>query len=307
MTTHTTVLLNEAVEMLVTKEGGFYIDGTFGRGGHSQAILNKLNAEGRLLVIDKDPQAIAQAHRLAQKDARVLVRQGSFAEMASWICEVNQGQSVDGVLLDLGVSSPQLDDAERGFSFLREGSLDMRMNPDSGLSAKEWLAEVSFESLVAVLKEYGEEKFGRRIATAIKENIDQLHTTLDLADVIEKAVPVKDKFKHPATRSFQAIRIAVNQELDDLQSFLNSLLSFLAIEGRLVVISFHSLEDRLIKHFIRDNARAKQLPRGIPVKADQLPAAPLKKIGKAIKASAEEVAANPRARSAVMRVAEKVA
>ncbi len=307
MTGHTTVLLNEAVDMLVTKKDGFYIDGTFGRGGHSQAILNQLNAEGTLLVIDKDPQAIAQAEALAQSDARVLVRRGSFADISGWVSELKKSGLVDGVLLDLGVSSPQLDDAERGFSFLREGPLDMRMNPDAGLSAKEWLAAVEFETLVTVLKRYGEEKFGRRIATAIKENINQLHTTLDLAEVIDKAVPVKDKFKHPATRSFQAIRIAVNQELDDLESFLNSALSLLAVEGRLVVISFHSLEDRLVKHFIRDNARAKQPPRGIPIKASQLAVVPLKKVGKAIKASAEEVSANPRSRSAVMRVAEKVA
>lgn len=303
---HQTVLRDEAVVSLVTAPDGRYVDGTFGRGGHSRHILERLEpGKGALLVIDKDPSAIAEATTLAQDDGRVSVRRGSFAQLGAFVAELNWLE-VDGVLLDLGVSSPQLDDPERGFSFLRDGPLDMRMDPDSGRSAAQWLAEAEEAEIADVLWRYGEERFSRRIARAVVERRQEqpLESTAQLAQLIDSAVPFKEKHKHPATRSFQAIRIFINGELDDLESALAQSAKLLAPGGRLVVISFHSLEDRQVKRFMRRLAKGPELPRGLPVReADITPDYVL--VGKSLRAGKSEVAANPRARSAIMRVLEK--
>ncbi len=304
---HQTVLLDEAVRALVGARDGRYVDGTFGRGGHSRAILSALDAgRGALLAIDKDPRAIEEARQLAEADGRLTVRRGSFADMDRFVAE--QGWSgVDGVLLDLGVSSPQLDDPERGFSFLRDGPLDMRMDPDLGLSAAEWLADAGEAEIADVLWKYGEERFSRRIARAIVEQRQEapLERTAQLARLIDGAVPFKEKHKHPATRSFQAIRIFINRELEDLESALEKAAMLLAKHGRLVVISFHSLEDRQVKRFMRRLAKGPQLPKGLPVRAEQVEP-DFRLVGKSLRAGETEVSANPRARSAIMRVLEKV-
>lgn len=305
---HTTVLLDEAVNALAIKPDGFYIDGTYGRGGHSSSILEKLGEQGTLLGIDKDPQAIAHAEKVQQQDKRLQMYQGSFASIRQLAEEGDFLGKVDGVLLDLGVSSPQLDDADRGFSFLRDGPLDMRMDPTSGQSAAEWLQFADEGEITDVLKRFGEEKFGKRIAKAIieKRKTVPLTTTAQLVDLIEEAVPVKDKYKHPATRSFQGIRIFINNELSDLELALEGILDVLKPGGRMVIISFHSLEDRMVKRFIRKQVQGDDFPRGLPVTEQQLNKRMIAH-GRAIKASEEQVAANPRARSAVMRVAEKLA
>jgi len=305
---HTTVLLNEAVEALVTDPHGFYVDGTFGRGGHSAAILARLAPGGRLLAIDKDPQAIATARQRFGTDNRFEIVRGSFADTARFVTERGQLGSVTGVLLDLGVSSPQLDQAERGFSFMNDGPLDMRMDPDQGLSAAQWLAIAREEDIARVLKEYGEERFSRRIAGAIVRERQQqpITRTRQLAEIVAAANPAWEKGKNPATRAFQAIRIHINRELEDLQLVLDQVLDVLATSGRLVVISFHSLEDRLVKRFIRDKEKRPKIPRGLPIRDADI-SRPLRAIGKAVKADAAEVDVNQRSRSAVMRVAEKVA
>ena len=304
---HTTVLLDEAVNALAIEADGFYIDGTFGRGGHSQLILEQLGEKGRLLGIDKDPEAILHGKAIQAQDKRLDMYQGSFATIKALAEDRNFLGKVDGVLLDLGVSSPQLDDAERGFSFLRDGPLDMRMDPTSGVSAADWLAYAEEEEITDVLKRFGEEKFGKRIARAIieKRHTKPLATTQELVDVIDAAVPVKDKYKHPATRSFQGIRIFVNEELSDLEKVLEGILEALKPGGRMVIISFHSLEDRIVKRFIRKHVQGDDFPIGLPVTEEQLNRR-LKAIGKAVKASKEQIEMNPRARSAVMRVAEKL-
>jgi len=304
---HTTVLLNEAVAALAIKDDGFYIDGTYGRGGHSQLILEKLGEQGRLLGIDKDPQAILHGNEIQKQDLRLHMYQGSFATIKAIAEDRGFLGKVDGVLLDLGVSSPQLDDAERGFSFLRDGPLDMRMDPTSGMSAAEWLQVAEEDEITEVLKRFGEEKFGKRIARAIIERrkTEPLTTTHELVALIDEAVPVKDKFKHPATRSFQGIRIFVNQELSDLEKVLDGFLEVLKPGGRMVIISFHSLEDRIVKRFIRKHVQGDSFPRGLPI-TEQQKHRRLKAQGKAIKATAEQIKANPRARSAVMRIAEKL-
>lgn len=303
---HQTVLRDEAVTALVTVSDGRYVDGTFGRGGHSRHILERLAAgKGQLLVIDKDPTAIAEAEGLAQSDDRLQVRRGSFAQLDDFVKDLGWAE-VNGVLLDLGVSSPQLDDPERGFSFLRDGPLDMRMDPDSGLSAAQWLAHAGEVEIADVLWRYGEERFSRRIARAIVEQRQEqpLESTAQLAKLIDGAVPFKEKHKHPATRSFQAIRIFINGELEDLESALDRSAKLLAPGGRLVVISFHSLEDRQVKRFMRRLAKGPELPKGLPVRdADVAPDYTL--VGKSLRAEKNEVAANPRARSAIMRVLEK--
>ncbi len=306
---HTTVLLNEAVDALMVDVNGIYIDGTFGRGGHSSLILDRLGSSGRLMAVDRDPEAIEDGKARLQNESRLCFRHSEFSQIGRLAEEMGWKAKVSGVLLDLGVSSPQLDAAERGFSFMADGPLDMRMNPTAGPSASEWLQKVDLEDLVRVLKEYGEERFARRIATAIVERraSGPIQTTSELAQIIDAATPVKDPHKHPATRSFQAIRIQINSELDEVRKALEDALTLLAIGGRLVVISFHSLEDRLVKRFMRDRSRTARLPRGIPVMASQQEQPPLKLVGKAIKPSAEEISVNPRARSAVMRVAERVA
>ncbi len=304
---HETVLLNEAVDALVTRPQGVYVDGTFGRGGHSREILTRLNDAGCLLAVDKDPQAIEAGLMLAQQDRRFLIEQGSFADSSRFVASHGLGQ-VDGVLLDLGVSSPQLDQSERGFSFMRDGPLDMRMNPQQGQSAAQWLAVADEAEIAQVLKEYGEERFAKRIAKAIVNERNQvsIESTLHLAKVIAEAHPAWEKFKHPATKSFQGIRIYINNELGDLNQFLDQVLNMLDVGGRLVIISFHSLEDRVVKRFIKRHVRGDELPANIPVRDDQLNRR-LKHVGKAVRANAEEVDSNIRSRSAIMRVAEKIA
>ena len=303
---HISVLLSEALHGLAVRPDGLYIDGTFGRGGHSRAILEQLSAEGRLLGFDKDPEAIRVGNQLAAEDGRFVVVQRSFADMAEELRTRGLHGQVDGVLLDLGVSSPQLDDPERGFSFLNDGPLDMRMDPSVGQSAAEWINTADEADIATVLWEYGEERFSRRMARAIvNRRAEQPFTrTADLAEVIKVANPAWEKHKHPATRAFQGIRIFINRELEDLADGLRAALDVLAPGGRLAVISFHSLEDRQVKQFMRREAKGAPLPRHLPVRDADIQVS-LNLIGKAIKPSAEEVAANPRARSAVLRVAEK--
>lgn len=302
---HQAVLLDEAVAALDIRPEGFYVDGTFGRGGHSRRIMSALGPQGRLIAIDKDPDAVAAARNEYADDPRFRIVHGSFTMLQQVIEQEGMQQSVDGVLLDLGVSSPQLDDASRGFSFMQAGPLDMRMDTSSGETAAEWLEHAPEQEISEVLRDYGEEKFHRRIARAIVERRADapLQTTEELAELIDSAVPRKDKFKHPATRAFQAIRIRVNRELDDLDEVLEQAVKVLGRGGRLSVISFHSLEDRRVKRFMRDHSRPPQVPRHLP-QPDVTP--PLRLVGKAVRASEEETGRNPRARSAVLRVAEKV-
>jgi len=302
---HQSVLLEEALDALHISPAGHYVDGTFGRGGHSEAILRRLGPEGSLLAIDRDPVAVAFGQQRFGDDARFSIEQGPFSMLGRLVEGGGLMGRVNGILLDLGVSSPQLDTPGRGFSFMNDGPLDMRMDPTVGQSAGEWLAETPEGEIAQVLKTYGEERFGKRIARAIVEAGREapITTTGRLAAVIASANPVKEPGRHPATRSFQAIRIFINRELDELKDCLQQSLEVLAPGGRLAVISFHSLEDRIVKRFIRDNARGDSFPRGVPVTQDQMHAR-LRSIGKAIHPSEAEVQANPRARSAVLRVAE---
>lgn len=304
---HETVLLHEAVESLVTSKDGTYIDATFGRGGHSQKILNALSEKGELIAIDKDLVAIETAAKLFGKEDRFSIAHGSFAALGEYLDQRGKVK-VEGVLADLGVSSPQLDNAERGFSFMNDGPLDMRMNTQEGVSAAQWLASVSIEELTKVLKNYGEEKYPGRIARAIVEAgaLHPITTTLQLAKIVSDANPSWEKSKHPATRTFQAIRIKVNNELGDLEKFLEDASGRLAIGGRLVIISFHSLEDRIVKRFMRDKAKGVTPPPGVPIFEKDI-VRNFKLLGKAFKPSNEEVEKNVRSRSAVMRVLEKVA
>ncbi len=306
---HITVLLDEAVEALAVRAEGCYLDGTFGRGGHSRLILERLGPEGRLLGFDKDPLAIASGQALAAEDGRFVVVQRSFADLGEEAVTRGLVGKVDGLLLDLGVSSPQLDDAERGFSFLNDGPLDMRMNPDAGVSAAQFIATASADEIARVFKEYGEERFAKRMARAVVERREQkpFERTADLAAVLTEANPAWEKGKNPATRAFQGLRIHVNNELGDLERGLDAALETLAVGGRLVVISFHSLEDRIVKQFMRRQAKgeADNLPRDLPI----IPKAfepRLRLLGKPIFAGDVELKANPRSRSAVMRVAEKL-
>ena len=307
MIEHSAVLLSEAVESLVVDPDGYYIDGTYGRGGHSKAILEKLSARGKLLVIDKDPEAIADGRSRFDGELRVAFRHASFAaikEAAAAFGDVGAA----GILLDLGVSSPQLDRAERGFSFLRDGPLDMRMDSSCGVSAAEWLNMAAEADIAAVLKNYGDERYARRIAAAIvrERSIASIKSTARLAKIVATAHPSWERGRHPATKSFQAIRIHINNEMQDLDRFLSEVIDALEIGGRLVVISFHSLEDRRVKRFIRDEQRGLVLPKNIPLmEVDR--GVRLIKVGRAIKPSDGEIDRNARARSAVMRVAERVA
>ena len=310
---HFTVLLKEAVDGLAIIPDGIYIDGTFGRGGHSRFILSKLGQNGRLIGIDRDPRAIAEAQRI--QDRRFQIEHNTFSSIYQ-ICEKeNLIGKINGILLDLGVSSPQLDEAERGFSFMKDGPLDMRMDTTQGQSASEWLQNVSVEDLAWVLKTFGEERFAKRIAQAIvsfnqqarQNNTPPLTRTLQLAQLIADAVPFKDKHKHPATRSFQAIRIYINAELDELEKVLQDALAVLAPEGRLSIISFHSLEDRMVKHFMRKQAKGIDIPKGLPIRESEIDRQQqLKVVGKAVKPTEEEIAQNPRSRSAVLRIGEKL-
>ena len=303
---HQTVLLREAVEALVTTPDGFYVDGTFGRGGHSRHVLECLDENGRLLGVDKDPTAVTEAEQLARGESRFHFFHGSFAELPHQLRRMGI-DAVDGILLDLGVSSPQLDDGSRGFSFLQDGPLDMRMDTSRGETAAQWLSYADADEIAAVLKDYGEERFARRIARAIvAARAEQAITsTALLAKVVSEANPKWERHKHPATRSFQAIRIKVNRELEDLQELLAGALDMLCVGGRLVVISFHSLEDRMVKRYMRDMARGDAIPAGVPVPDSALNRR-MRLVGKAVKASVGEVADNTRARSAIMRVAEKI-
>ncbi|GED22188.1 16S rRNA (cytosine(1402)-N(4))-methyltransferase RsmH [Halomonas halmophila] len=302
---HASVLLDGAVETLMHRAEGAYLDATFGRGGHSRAILERLAPQGRLLAIDRDPQAIQDAGRI--EDPRFAIERGDFARLGTIADAHDLYGKLDGILLDIGVSSPQLDDPERGFSFLRDGPLDMRMDPDQGESAADWIAKAEEGEMARIFKTLGEERFARRLARAIvaRRRERPFTRTADLAEVIKTAHPAWEKGKHPATRAFQALRIHINGELEQLEAALDAALEALAPGGHLVVISFHSLEDRRVKRFIRDHVRGDtHLPRGVPLRDDQIQRR-LEALGKAWRASAQEVEANPRARSAVMRAARK--
>jgi 16S rRNA (cytosine1402-N4)-methyltransferase len=296
--------LNEAVAALAIKPDGIYVDGTFGRGGHSKLILERLGGNGKLIALDKDPAAISVGRQW--RDSRFRIVHSSFAQLAEVLGK--QGvEMVDGILLDLGVSSPQLDDAERGFSFRFDAPLDMRMDVSSGITAAQWLATVDEGLLGEVIHDYGEERFAKQIARSIvaARTIQPIDTTRQLAELVSKAVRTREPGQNPATRTFQAIRIYLNQELEELARVLPGCVKHLKNGGRLVVISFHSLEDRIVKHFMRDMAEGDKLPRDVPVRASQIPQGKLKLIGKAVRAGALELEVNPRARSAVMRVAER--
>ena len=304
---HITVMLHEAVDALAIKPDGIYVDGTFGRGGHSRLILSRLGEGGRLLAIDRDPLAIAEAQTI--KDPRFEIIPGAFSGLADYLAERGLTGKVDGLLLDLGVSSPQLDDAERGFSFQKDGPLDMRMDPTSGVSAAQWLAYAEAEDIAWVLKEFGEERFAKKIARAIVHDREQtpFTRTRQLAELIARLVPNKEKNKHPATRSFQAIRIYINSELEEVERALHGALQVLAPQGRLAVISFHSLEDRIVKQFIRRQEKGPEIPHGLPLTEAQLAGnRTLRSVGKAMKPSEEEIAANPRSRSSMLRVAQRL-
>jgi 16S rRNA (cytosine1402-N4)-methyltransferase len=303
---HKPVLLAEVLTALRLRADGIYLDGTFGRGGHAGEILARLGPEGRLLATDKDPAAVAAARQRFGEDRRFEIVRGSFSMLGNLVAERGWTGKVDGILLDLGVSSPQLDQAERGFSFRAEGPLDMRMDPESGESAAQFLARADEEDIARVLFEYGEERHARRIARAVvrrRENEGPLQTTSELVELIARASPTRERHKDPATRSFQALRIFINRELDDLEAFLPQSIHMLAPQGRLAVISFHSLEDRRVKRFIRDEERGPDVPRHLPVAP--VHHARLRAVGKAIRAGEQETRANPRARSAVLRVAER--
>ncbi len=302
---HVTVLLEEAVDALAIKADGIYLDATFGRGGHSRRILSALNEKGRLVAVDRDPQAIAAGAAIA--DSRFLLVHRAFGELAEAVGEAGVGD-VDGVLFDVGVSSPQIDDGERGFSFRYDAPLDMRMDTTQGETAAEWLARAEIRDITEVIRNYGEERFAFQIAKkVVAARVEQpIVTTGQFAALVRETVRTREPGQDPATRSFQALRIHINQELRQLEIALPQALGLLKPGGRLVVICFHSLEDRIVKNFMRNESVADDLPKGLPLRADQLPKPKLRLLGKPVKPSAAEISANPRARSAVMRVAEKL-
>ena len=304
--THVPVLLHEAIQGLRIKTSGTYVDCTFGRGGHSQVLLKELSAQGRLIVLDQDPSAIAYAEEIFGCDDRVKIIHETFANLHAVTKSQALHGNVDGVFFDLGVSSPQLDEAQRGFSFSHDGPLDMRMNTCSGNTAAQWLADISINELINVLREFGEERYAKKIAAKILEEQrrEAITKTQRLAQIVKACYPPGYKGVHPATRTFQAIRIAVNKELDALQNALDAAFSMLNHEGRLAVISFHSLEDRMVKRFIRDSKQKEQLPIKLPVMPEFNNY--LEPVGKLIRPSEQEINANPRARSARLRIAEKV-
>jgi len=306
---HQSVLLRKAIDALNIQRGGVYVDGTFGRGGHALAILDGLGPSGRLLAMDRDPEAERFAKTNFPADPRFAFVRSAFSSLAEIVGRHGLQGRVQGILLDIGVSSPQLDDPNRGFSFAKEGPLDMRMDPAMGVSAADWLASCREEELSHVLKEFGEERFHRRIAKAVSaaRRSAPIVTTLQLAQVIAAAVPFRERGKHPATRSFQAIRIFINRELEELEAALAQALQVLAPEGRLVVISFHSLEDRTVKRFMREQARGLAWPLDLPVPVACTGGAALRVVGRALRPDKDEITANPRARSAVLRVAERLA
>jgi len=306
---HVSVLLKESIDALAIKPNGIYIDCTFGRGGHSGEILKQLNSDGRLYAIDRDPTAIEEAKKFADNPS-FHIDHSPFSQLQAIVEKHELVGKVDGILMDLGVSSPQLDEAERGFSFMKPGPLDMRMDNTNGISAAAWLAKAAEEDIAFALKTYGEEKFAKRVASKIVEVRDEspILTTTDLATLVAATVPKsKAEKKHPATRTFQGIRIYINSELVEIEAALEASLNVLAPGGRLSVISFHSLEDRIVKQFIRKESQGKQVPRGMPITEAELnQGIKLKPIGKAYKPSDEEIARNSRARSSVLRVAERL-
>ena len=305
---HQSVMLEESLTGLAIKPDGIYVDGTFGRGGHSRAILDRLSTKGRLIAIDKDLEAIAYGQSQFAEDSRLTLFHGSFEQMAELTKATGVYGQVDGLLLELGVSSPQFDDAVRGFSFMKPGPLDMRMNLEQKMSAADWINQADLDEMIHVFREYGEERYARRIAGAIiaERNKAPITRTDVLAEIVKVANPKWEKHKHPATRVFQAIRIYINRELDDLQDFLESMMGILAVGGRLAIISFHSLEDRIVKQFMRLKEQGPPLPKGLPIReVDKLKS--FKRIGKAIMPSEKELENNHRARSAVLRIGEKLA
>ncbi len=306
--THESVLLEEVLEALDIRADGCYLDATFGRGGHAGAVLERLGPAGRLLALDRDPAAIAAGRARFADESRLKLVQRPFAELQQAVAEVGWSQGVDGVLFDLGVSSPQLDDATRGFSFMNDGPLDMRMDNSSGVTAASWLAKVSERDLLRVISEYGEERFARRIAAALVQAraTQPVTTTAQLAKIVSDAVPTREPGKHPATRTFQAIRIAVNAELEQIDRALEQVAAVLNPGGRLCVISFHSLEDQRVKKFMQKSSQDDPMFAGLP-KVPPERRATFKRIGKAIHASDAEVKRNPRSRSAILRIAAKVA
>lgn len=310
-TEHQSVLLTDAVNHLVTKPSGTYVDATFGRGGHSREILKRLDEKGSLIAIDQDPEAILSANiQEFTEDARFSIEQASFRDLKSVVEARGLSGKITGILMDLGVSSPQLDDASRGFSFMRDGPLDMRMDPSQGVAAATWLSDVDEKSLAGIFKVYGEERYASRIARAIvrERAITPITTTGQLASVVAAAAPSREKNKHPATRVFQAIRIYINSELDALKECLAQSLDVLTVGGRIVAISFHSLEDRIVKQFFKKEAKGKDVPKGLPLRESEIDRNQrLKVIGKALKPTDKEVEENSRARSAVLRIGEKIA
>lgn len=306
MSLHYSVMLRESILQLGLNPKGIYVDATFGRGGHSRAMLNTLGPEGRLIALDRDPEAVDYGLASIQ-DPRFNLIHSAFSDLKNQIDRLGLAGAIEGILLDLGVSSPQLDQAERGFSFMREGPLDMRMNTLAGITAAEWLATVEEKKLADLIFKYGEERFSRRIAKAIvvARQLNPIETTGDLVRIIETAIPMRERSKHPATRTFQAIRIVINQELAELEAVLNQALEVLAIGGRLVVISFHSLEDRIVKQFMKAKTTPPYVPKDIPLKGVAYQTN-YRLVGKAIKPTEEEIKENPRSRSAILRTLEKL-
>ena len=306
--THITVLLREAVDALAIKPDGVYVDGTFGRGGHSRAILERLGPDGRLIAIDRDPRAIAAGEALARQDKRFLLYHARLSELGDVLKQATGGKErvVHGVLADLGVSSPQLDEQDRGFSFRFDGPLDMRMDTTRGETVEEWINRAEEQEIGEVIWRYGEERFARQIARAVvaARIIGRIRTTRELAELVGKTVRTREPGQHPATRTFQAIRIFINQELEEIENVLPQAVAGLRTGGRLVVIAFHSLEDRIVKRFMQNAAKADHLPSKLPIRANEVDVATLKIVGKPVKPADAEVAANPRARSAIMRTAE---
>jgi len=307
---HAPVLHDEVIEALAIRPDGNYVDGTYGRGGHALSILALLGEQGRLIVMDRDPQAIADARQKLGDDSRVTIIHDDYANLRQQMAGLDLLEQIDGILLDLGVSSPQLDDADRGFSFQHKGPLDMRMNPEAGQSAAEWLAQADEAEIARVLWEYGEERHSRRIArkiVAVREK-QPIEDTGALASLISEIMPRPKNNRHPATRSFQAIRIHINQELTQVQRLLDSVLDILRLGGRLLVISFHSLEDRLVKRFFNRQSRRPPLPRGLPLRESEIDyVVRLRLVGNPVRAGRAELESNPRARSAVLRIAERAA
>jgi len=304
---HLSVLLEESVTAVLGDVNGVYLDGTFGRGGHSRKLLQQLSEQGKVFGLDRDPQAVSAGRELEEEETRFSMIYGAFGDIKEIAGRHDLLGQFDGILLDLGVSSPQLDQPERGFSFLRDGPLDMRMDPGSGVSAEEWVNTTSAEEMARVFKLYGEERFSKRIARAVVDARAEnpITRTDQFAQIVKQANPSWERDKHPATRVFQAVRIEINEELSELEKFLDCSLQLLKPGGRMAIISFHSLEDRIVKRFLKQKARGEDFPKGLPVTQDMIRPT-LKIIGKALKASDQEVGSNPRSRSAVLRVGEKI-